>query len=204
MNLKEFRENLAKLLESLESEDYRPFVCQGSPFDCEIFIVGSNPATMDKFPFWEFWDDKKGFNRDEWLIQYILHREKNKMSLISPTRRAINEFRKGLNAKSSKLLETNVCPKQTKTEKELINYDLNTKPFEFLFENIRPKLIYVHGLMARKYFEKRYGRRLQKETLIAIHDEKLNYKFKIIATNHLRGMAFKKVEDVGREFGKFL
>ena len=192
MNLREFRRNLSKLI---ESDYYRPFVCQGSPFDCEIFIVGSNPATRDKLPFWEFWDDKKGFNRDEWFKEYKDLRGKDKSSR---TRNAINIFREGLVEKSSKLLETNLFSKQTKTENGLKNYDLNTKPFEFLFENIRPKLIYIHGSKTRKYFEKRYRKKLEKGNLIETNDVALKYKFKIIATNHLSRIAFKDVENVGR------
>lgn len=197
MNLKEFRQNLSKLI---ESDYYRPFVCQGSPFDCEIFIVGNNPATRDKLPFWEFWDDKKGFNRDEWLKEYRDLRGKNKSSR---TRNAINEFRKGLNDKSSKLLETNLFSKQTRTQRGVEKYK-NSKPFEFLLENIRPKLIYVHGSKARKYFEKRYGKELVKEKFKEIHDLKLKYKYTIYVTNHLSRMDFEKVKVIGKKIKETL
>ena len=123
---------------------------------------------------------------------------------ISRTRKAINQFREGLNDKSSKLLETNLFSKQTTNQKELEKYNQNTKPFEFMFENIRPKLIYVHGSKARKYFEKRYGKELVKEKFKEIHDLKLKYKYTIYVSNHLSRMAFEKVKDIGKDFKETL
>jgi hypothetical protein len=33
----------------------RSFVCDGSPLDCTVFIVGCNPATDTRTEFWHYW-----------------------------------------------------------------------------------------------------------------------------------------------------
>jgi hypothetical protein len=43
MDLKEFDRQLRGLLG--DEQGLRPFVCQGSPLECQVFIVGLNPAT---------------------------------------------------------------------------------------------------------------------------------------------------------------
>jgi len=52
----------------------RPFICDGNPLDCEVFIVGINAATEMEKDFWTFWSDNTGFNKKEWLETYILER----------------------------------------------------------------------------------------------------------------------------------
>src|SRR5688572_31077171 len=39
----------------------RPFVCDGSPLKCKIFIVGTNSARLVEHPFFDFWDPLYGF-----------------------------------------------------------------------------------------------------------------------------------------------
>ena len=34
--------------------DLRPFVCEGSPIECESFLVGINPASEMSVDFWDF------------------------------------------------------------------------------------------------------------------------------------------------------
>ena len=44
-----------KLFDKLKSyPDPRPFVCDGNPLDCNIFIVGINPATKMEMNFENF------------------------------------------------------------------------------------------------------------------------------------------------------
>src|SRR5271166_3410947 len=47
----------------------RPFVCEGSPLACDVFIVGVNPAT--NVPFWPFWQPSYGFNKKTWWAAYL-------------------------------------------------------------------------------------------------------------------------------------
>ena len=68
--------NEIELFEKLKSyPDPRPFVCDGNPLECNIFIVGINPATEMEVKFEEFWN-KEGFNKQKWLEAYKIERVK--------------------------------------------------------------------------------------------------------------------------------
>ena len=60
MTLGEFREQLSALM---VDRTERPFVCDGSPLQAQVFVVGLNPATTLREDFWSFWDDSAGFDR---------------------------------------------------------------------------------------------------------------------------------------------
>src|SRR5688572_3973659 len=62
--LAKFRSDLEPLLPSPYS---RPFVCDGSPLNCRIFIVGTNSAKLFHEPFFSFWDPSYGFKKDDFL-----------------------------------------------------------------------------------------------------------------------------------------
>lgn len=75
----------------------RPFVCDGSPLDCRVFIVGLNPATTLSGDWWEFWDDERGYRRAEWFERYKAERArqplrpgKTRRFPVSNTRRVID------------------------------------------------------------------------------------------------------------------
>ena len=53
VTLDEFEKQLAGVIG--RPTDLRPFVCEGSPLDCDVFIVGSNPATKMEGDWWRFW-----------------------------------------------------------------------------------------------------------------------------------------------------
>ena len=63
--LASFRKNLSAIL----PEKGRPFVCQGSPYNCKIFIVGINPATTME-GFWGYWSDCAGYDKDSFFEGY--------------------------------------------------------------------------------------------------------------------------------------
>lgn len=52
----------------------RPFVCDGSPLDCRVFIVGFNPATDSEVDFWNFWSSHRGFKQRA-LVSELSQRE---------------------------------------------------------------------------------------------------------------------------------
>ena len=52
----------------------RPFVCDGSPLDCDVFIVGYNPATKMDGDWWRFWKPNYGYQKDEWFKEYCAQR----------------------------------------------------------------------------------------------------------------------------------
>src|SRR5687767_1622756 len=58
-------------LETLMPDPYvRPLVCEGSPLDCCVFVVGHNPATPFAEKFWSHRDDEKGFLREKFLEDF--------------------------------------------------------------------------------------------------------------------------------------
>src|SRR5450432_1429186 len=63
----------------------RPFVCEGSPYAQQAFIIGIN-ATVGVGKFWDFWDDSYGMLKTErFLPAYVAE----KGGKISPTRKRI-------------------------------------------------------------------------------------------------------------------
>lgn len=74
--------------------DLRPFVRDGSPFACEVFIVGLNAAFAMKAGFWDFWQVGVGFNKPKWFEAYKFERMSR---LLKPGRtrsRAISNSRR--------------------------------------------------------------------------------------------------------------
>lgn len=98
--------------------DFRPFICNGSPYNCEFFIVGFNPATKLCEPFWSFWKDEYGFDKELWFKRYKLERRKRGKRLeVTPTRLRINRILSG--ASPIKVLEANIYTSPTSTQGEL-------------------------------------------------------------------------------------
>jgi hypothetical protein len=83
----------------------RPFVCEGSPLDCQIFIVGFNPATTN-VSFWDFWRLPYGFDKKAWLPMYESEREEQGKKRQSSTRKRIERIVEA--AWPLKCLETNI------------------------------------------------------------------------------------------------
>lgn len=185
MELEDFRIGLQNKLENQVNP--RPFVCEGSPLECEVFIVGINPATTLKNDFWAFWSDDGGFNKTKWLEYYISERqlnanpEKRRPNRLSNTRQRIEWITESANP--VKILETNLFAKATKKAKELTKADKENSVFYFLLETIKPKLIFIHGKKPKEYFEKHYG--------LETNNDGIGYcsinglKTKVIAKKHL-------------------
>lgn len=146
MTLDEFERKLVGLIE--QPTNLRPFVCDGSPLDCQIFLVGFNPATQMEADFWQFWQG--GYNKAAWFREYRAERAakplkpgKKLRPAISPTRRNIEAFVEG--ARPAKVLETNIYAAATDDMKSLDLESREIAPFRFLLETIRPKVVVVHG-----------------------------------------------------------
>ena len=91
----------------------RPFVCSGSPMDCEVALIGYNPATGLTADFWDFWSSESGFDRVAWFETYKLERRvqplkpgRTRRNPVSPTRKRIELFVQGL--KPYRCVETNL------------------------------------------------------------------------------------------------
>ena len=186
-NLAEFRQEMQGLMKSLMEElnvpDLRPFVCEGSPLECEVFIVGTNPATEMSIAPWEHWSDDYGFRKygkGNWFEAYKEERRnrplkpgRTRRNKVSRTRRRINLVIEG--AHPVKCLETNIYAKPSENEDELkaflvpLSCDEQKRliaPFDYLLEQIKPKLVVAHGECSQEYL------RQQCQTLEALGCEK--------------------------------
>lgn len=45
LELTDFAVGLQKIMNKLDHPGLRPFVCDGSPLECEVFLVGKNPVS---------------------------------------------------------------------------------------------------------------------------------------------------------------
>lgn len=151
MTLDAFERDLIALID--KPTDLRPFVCEGSPLDCSVFLVGLNPATSLAADFWQFWDADRGYDKARWFRHYLAERAAEPLKLgkksrpaVSPTRRNIEAFVEG--AGGARVLETNIYAKASDDLKSLAPASRELAPFRFLIDAIRPKVIVVHGKLA--------------------------------------------------------
>jgi len=126
----------------------RPFVCEGSPLDCQVFIVGINAASSMKDDFWDFWRPGYGFDRAAWLDAYLATRTKP-----SRTRKAMQIIMDQAMAEHSEVrfLETNIYSIPTARENMLKSHQKSTKVFDFLLASIKPQVLLVHGAEPAQY-----------------------------------------------------
>lgn len=143
MDLNDFERGLAAIIGRPTS--MRPFVCDGSPLDCQIFLVGIEPATALPEDFWSFWRPGRGYDKAAWQQAYQAERRRLGKG-TSPTRRNSEAFLRG--AGGVKVLETNVFaaprPRYSRVGTG------GTEAFDFLLKSVRPKVLFVHGTPARR------------------------------------------------------
>lgn len=128
----------------MRSPHERPFVCSGSPVSCCVFLVGFNPATRLESPFWDFCNDSEGFDRTRFINEY-------------ESLRPVKGVRLRLNAMVPRfpigsVLETNICSESTKKAADLKPMDRRTDIFQYLFEKIRPRVVFIHSNEPIKFF----------------------------------------------------
>ena len=191
MNLSEFEHKLTTVI--VRPTAVRPFVCDGSPLSCKIFLVGTNPASPMKASFWDFWDDTMGFDKASWLKAYIAERAARPLSpgrthhmAISTTRRLIGHFIEA--AAPYRVLETNVDARPSETAAGITADTAETAPFEFLLRTIAPKVVVTHGIIAEEVV-----RRLAPQAAI------LNF-----GKHFSRGVSNAAVSEIGRQAASLL
>ena len=155
--MKTFERELTALIGA--PTDLRPFVCDGSPLGCEVFIVGFNPATSMSADFWQFWRSTEGFDKEAWFVAYKKDRQvrpltpgKTRRSSVSPSRRVIDWVLEG--ATPYRCLETNIYSASTEQAVDLASELRITAPFDFLLANIKPRVIVAHGVDAVEHIRK--------------------------------------------------
>ena len=144
MTLSEFREQLTALM--VERTE-RPFVCDGSPLQTQVFVVGLNPATTLREDYWSFWSDSTGFDRGNFDRKYgdVRPKKSGNRPRIEAITRA---FPKGL------CLETNIHSSPTKSGPMLKANQKRTAVFEYLTSVLLPKALFIHGAPTCHYFAK--------------------------------------------------
>lgn len=198
--LGDFTSELEQKLSSFRN--VRPFVCEGNPLECEVFILGINPATEMEKDFWSFWSINHGFEKSKWMELYILERSqkplrsnRKKRNTLSSTRQRIEWISESL--KPIKALETNLFIKPTEKANELQNKDKATLIFEFLLDSIKPKLILAHGKEVKKHLERHYKLELIENQIN--HVKMVGFITQIIPIKHLsRGWSKQKTLDLGK------
>jgi hypothetical protein len=202
-SLPEFRANLTKMMAS--EVDCRPFVCDGSPYDCPIFIVGFNPRTTTREPFWKFWDDSTGFKKEEWVHYYKLERSQQSSKsgkrnrAVSPTRANIDQIVFG--ASPVKILEANVYTKPTHSQGVFPESSKKSDALEFLLFEIKPRLILLHGEKAREFGEKQFCCRLERGTFANPSEYRCcidETTVSIMSVPHLRSCSHVAARDIGK------
>ena len=201
MTLLNFENSLREKLKHYDKP--RPFICDGNPLDCKVFIVGINAATEMENNFWSFWDEGYGFKNDEWFETYILERRtkplkpnRTRRNKISNTRQRIEWITTALSP--IKTLETNLFVKATTTARELTKEDRDSSIFEFLVDVIKPEIIFLHGSVVLKHFKKLYKIDIEKDKIKSV--EIRGVKTKVSATMHLAiGWSKQKSIELGEK-----
>ena len=156
----------AKLHELVsEVSNARPYVCKGRPEECDVFIVGANPATSMEKPFTDFWNRTDGFKRDQWLTAYEAFRQDPKArgkrgparGKHSPTRARIERVVAAAKRLDVKVLETNVFAKPSRRLADLSRQERVSKFFWHLYETVEPKVMVVHGNAACRVVNAKLG-----------------------------------------------
>ena len=114
----------------------RPFVCEGSPLDCDVFIVGYNPATKMEGDWWRFWTPGYGYQKSAWFSEYSAQRGN-----VSKTRAKIEDIVRAL--AGVHVLEANIDARPSAKKSEYPKPV--TSPFDFVLSVCRPEVIIAHG-----------------------------------------------------------
>lgn len=153
----------------------RPFVCDGQPDSCTVIVIGENPATPLSYDWWEFWNDQKGFNLQEFEIRYEADRLKQGKGKISNTRRRLNRLRQ----QGLRCLETNAYSHQGVATEKISNRHLLE-----LFINTLPNLkgVIAHGKVAQNF----------------LNSVVLSKDIKVIHLNHFRSESYANIDNAAQ------
>jgi hypothetical protein len=164
-----------------------PFLCEGSPFNCKIFLVGINPVA--DVAIWPHWSIHTGLKRDSWLDDYRAKHYK-----FTRTRVQLERLVKAIG--SAGALETNIYHHRSPRFKELAKHLRITTVFDFLIDELRPRVIFVHGRPAIKHLQSLIQAQLTLGEFVNARYK--NASFDVIAGRHLsRGWSTDKLAELG-------
>ena len=144
----------------IEGVPARPFVCEGSPFNCDVVIMGINPGS--KTPFWDYWSTEGGFDRAGWVAKF----DDDVANLRKTTRPRIERLVRALTPR--RVVELNAYPYVTANERELAPLLRDSQIFRLMLQVARTnskspsKLHSPRSLPIRKsfrLFRERRGKR---------------------------------------------
>lgn len=115
----------------------RPFIAQGSPLTSDVAIVGINPGTST--PFWEFWSEQSGFDRERWINVYY----SKPGSKRNATRNRIERFVAAL--RPLKVIELNAYPYVTRTEAEITEEMKDARVLKLMLRVSKPRALFLFG-----------------------------------------------------------
>lgn len=174
-------------LRAVAGDAVRPFLCDGSPFGCDVFLVGINPATT--VGLWDHWSIDRGCDKAGWLSEYDKVEGRRRS-----TRRMIERLRDAL--KPIRALETNVFHHNSRCAAELAKEDKRTEVFEFLLAKLTPRVLFVHGKLAIEHLKTLTGTQLVIGEFVPVRY--LGNAFDAIADRHLsRGWSYAKIDQLG-------
>lgn len=203
-SLSEFSASLRSLLADRPLS--RPFICDGSPLDCQVMLVGFNAATPMQAGFLDFWSDQNGFDFSAWQQAYIAERQAKGNAAHSATRRNLNRLQTAATAPSvsgSILLETNIFDHPSANKKQLLKTQQDTQIFDFLLHSVQPKIVISHGKDANQYLANRYQQQANPDDWVELTHQ--GQTFCWYATSHLsRGWSYEKLDALGQQIAEKL
>jgi len=139
--MSDFAEQLAGIIGKPSTQ--RPFVCDGFPSNCPVWIVGYNAATTGG-DWWRFWYSEYGFDLASWRGDYDAERKKRGKG-PSATRLRIDRFKAAI----PNILETNIFATPSTN---MANMSASsTEAFDLLLATFSPKTIIAHGVPAANH-----------------------------------------------------
>ncbi len=150
VTLKELDQALGKMVPQIGA---RPFVCDGSPLNASVFLVGLNPSTTTSF--WDYWDAKKGLRRQEWLDAY-----QRKEGKLRRTRKYLEVLYNELGDVRS--IEANLYSQCSDRLSDLAQTHQDTEVFEYLLQALQPRLVFAYGNRVVKHLERLTSKELPK------------------------------------------
>ena len=159
-----------------------------------------------KANFWKFWSLDRGFDKKKWFEAYVNERMdkplkpgKIRRNKVSATRQRIAWITDA--SKPSECLETNLYTIATPEAIDLEKTDMDSSVFEFLLNEIKPMVVFSHGIPAREHMELLSGDRISEGEIV--ETMLFGTKTKILSMSHLsRGWSKQRSIDVGVKLNK--
>jgi hypothetical protein len=179
----------------------RPFVCDGTPLKCRVFIVGYNPATAFDTPFSDHWHARTGFLRKRFLQDF--RRQRNQLLKLRGTRARLETIVETFVSDfgSNLILETNIYSEPTATIKAHRGDD--TRAFQFLLQRIRPDIMYVHSQKALRYFDVELTNRGFHE-VSNFRRDLFDHPLRLFASGHLSRLSLDEAASIGARLARLL